>query len=198
MISSVTCQNYRSLEQVTVPTGALTALVGPNGAGKTSILRAIDLVLGNRWPSLASIQVPEDFTVFDSTRELSVTVDFDPPLVHEDTLKKIHEICALQVRCRPYKKSGTWGDIGDLHLDFDPLNAKRELPQVAVGAAPGGKPMFRPLNVSSGLRDQARVLFIDHRSSTEPGATPPVYARLDPRATSCTGAKRVRGACSGR
>ena len=145
--------------------GPLTALVGPNGAGKTNILRAIDLVLGSRWPSLASVQVPEDFTSFDAKQELSVTVGFDPPLTHEDALKKTYDVVDLRVSCRPYKRSGAWGDIGDLHLDFDPLDAKGELPQVAVGKALGGKPMFRPLNVSSGLRDQGRVLFIDHRRS---------------------------------
>jgi putative ATP-dependent endonuclease of the OLD family len=80
----VVCRNYRSLKDVTVPMGPLTALVGPNGAGKTNILRAIDLVLGSRWPSLASIQVPEDFTSFDAKQDLSATVEFDPPLTHED------------------------------------------------------------------------------------------------------------------
>ncbi len=37
LISTVACQNYGSLKDVTVPMGPLTALVGPNGAGKTSI-----------------------------------------------------------------------------------------------------------------------------------------------------------------
>jgi energy-coupling factor transporter ATP-binding protein EcfA2 len=146
--------------------GELTALVGPNGAGKSSVLRAVDVVLGSRWPSLASIQVPEDFTRFDAMRELSITVEFDPPLAHEDALRKTHDITALRVRCAPYKRSGSHGDAGDLHVDFDALDAKGETPMVAVGRSQGGsRPPFRPLTVGSGLRDQARALFIDHRRS---------------------------------
>lgn len=167
MIASVSCRNYRCLENVTISMGALVAFVGPNGAGKSSALRAIDVVLGSRWPSLASIQVPEDFTRFDATRELSITVGFDPPLSHEDALRKVHSVTALRVTCTPYKRTGSWGDAGDLHVELDPLDDKGETPMVAVGRpqAGGGRPPFRPLTVSSGLRDQARVLFVDHRRS---------------------------------
>jgi energy-coupling factor transporter ATP-binding protein EcfA2 len=63
-------QNYRSLDSVDMPLGALTAIVGPNGAGKTTILRALDLVLGNAWPTLGRIAIPQDFTHFDATREI--------------------------------------------------------------------------------------------------------------------------------
>lgn len=40
-ISQRACSGYRSLEDVTLPLGPLTAFVGPNGSGKTSLLRAM-------------------------------------------------------------------------------------------------------------------------------------------------------------
>lgn len=81
VISRVQCRNYRSLEDLDLPIGALTAIVGPNGAGKTTILNALNLVLGTSWPSMRSIDVPEDFTQFDATRDMRIDVRFSPPLV---------------------------------------------------------------------------------------------------------------------
>jgi hypothetical protein len=116
------CQNYRSLEDVSFPLTPLTAIVGPNGAGKTSILRALDLVLGTLWPRMRSLRIPHDFTGFDTDKELLIEVGFDPPLQHEDAMGKQQPVAALRFRCRPYKRSGTWGEAGDLHYDFEPLD----------------------------------------------------------------------------
>lgn len=165
-ISRITCNGYRSLEDVTMPLGPLTAIVGPNGSGKTSLLRAMNLVLGTWWPSIRSLRIPQDFTGFDSNRELVIEIAFDPPLTHEDKLQKLHEITALRFQCSPYKRSGRWGEIGDLHADFRPIGANGRQPSVAVTRPKAGKPPeFEPLAVSTGLRDQARILFIDHRRS---------------------------------
>lgn len=165
-ISRITCNGYRSLEDVTMPLGPLTAIVGPNGSGKTSLLRAMNLILGPWWPSLRSLRIPQDFTSFDSNKELVIEIGFDPPLIHEDKLQKLHEITALRFQCSPYKRSGKWGQVGDLHTDFKPIGANGAQPTVAVTRPKSGKPPeFEPLTVSMGLRDQARILFIDHRRS---------------------------------
>ncbi len=166
MISEIQVQNYRSLQDVRLPMASLTALVGPNGAGKTSILRAMDLVLGRWWPSLSSITVPEDFTDFDPSRELKIIVRFTPPLVHVDAMKKQQPIAGLQVSCRPYQRATRSAEAGDLHLEFTPINDKDQHPNVAVGWDDQRHPKFGPLlSVGSALRDQASVLFIDHRRS---------------------------------
>lgn len=165
-ITEVHCEGYRSLEDVTLSVGPLTAIVGPNGAGKTSFLRAMNLLLGTWWPSMHSIRVPQDFTRFDTDRGLLVQITFDPPLVHEDKMGKEHHIPFLRFQCRPYKKSGRWGQVGDLHTDFKPIGADGKPPIVAVLSPKKGKPPeFEPLSVSTALRDQARIMFIDHRRS---------------------------------
>jgi putative ATP-dependent endonuclease of OLD family len=181
VISNVSCKGYRSLKDVSVPCSVLTALVGPNGAGKTSILNAIDLVLGPRWPTMGSFHVPQDFAGFDASRDLEIAITFDPPLSHVDAIGTMYEVLTLAVRCRPYRRSGRWGEAGDLHVEFDALNAKGEAPKVAVGRGSGGKPDFRPLTVGSALRDQARVLHVDHRRSLAqhlPSVRGSVLARL--------------------
>ncbi|MFQ5804029.1 MAG: ATP-dependent endonuclease [Candidatus Methylomirabilales bacterium] len=182
MLTHLQVRNYRSLGSVDIPLSSLTAIVGPNGVGKTMILRAIDLVLGEVWPSLRSFRIPQDFMNFDTSREIKITVSFDPPYVHRDTLSNEHEIRAIRVTCKSYKRSGKWGEAGDLHADLEPLNQKGEVPSVAVGQpTKGQKTQFGPLRVGADLREHARVLFVDHRRSLAqhlPSARGSILGRL--------------------
>lgn len=166
MLTRLQTKNFRSLEDIDFPLGPLTAIVGPNGTGKTTILRAIDLVLGDVWPSLRSFRIPQDFTNFDATRDIEIIVHFDPPYKHRDTLSKEYNVTTLRLTCKPYKKSGKWGDAGDLHVDLDPLNNDGDVPSVAVSQpTKGQKTQFGTLRVGTEMRDYARILFIDHRRS---------------------------------
>lgn len=166
MLTHLRIRNLRSCEDIDGPLAPLTAFVGPNGTGKTTILRAIDLVLGESWPSLRSFRIPQDFTKFDAAREIEIVVGFDPPYKHRDTHSTEHPVTALRLTCKPYKKSGKWGSAGDLHVDLEPLNEKGQVPNVATGQpTKGQKTQFGPLRVGTDIREHARVLFIDHRRS---------------------------------
>jgi putative ATP-dependent endonuclease of OLD family len=159
-------RNYRSLENVQIPLSPLTAIVGPNGVGKTTILRSIELVLGDVWPSLRSFRIPQDFTNFDTSRDIELNLGFDPPYQHRDTHSTVHEVTTVRVTCKPYKRSGKWGEAGDLHVDIEPLNAKGQVPNVAIGQPQTGqKTQFGPLRVGTDIREHARILFVDHRRS---------------------------------
>jgi hypothetical protein len=164
MLKVVRCANFRALENVEIPLQALTAIVGPNGSGKSAVLDAIDILLGSRWPSMAALALPYDFHRFDTNLDMVIEAAFDPPLIHSDVMGTSHEVSSIRFRCAPYKRSGSWGDKGDLHDELEPLNDEGTVPSVAITRpAKGSRPVFRPLSVSSGLRDQARVLVIDDR-----------------------------------
>lgn len=167
MLTRLQVKNFRSLESIDIPFGQLVALVGPNGAGKTCVLRAIELVAGSSWPTLHSFRIPQDFTDFDSSRDLEIRLAFDPGYVHSDTLSKEHVVSEFQLTCKPYRRIAKHGDVGDLHVDFEPLDAKGGVPVVAQSrpVKGGGKPVFGPLKIGTDMRDAARVLFIDHRRS---------------------------------
>lgn len=98
-----------------------------------------------------------------------------------DALGKAHEIHTLQFRCQPYRRKTKRADAGDLHVDFEPLDSKGEVPLYAASVAKGSRPDFRRMNVGTALREQARLLFIDHRRSVVahlPTSRGSVLARL--------------------
>jgi energy-coupling factor transporter ATP-binding protein EcfA2 len=175
-------ENYRCLENVEIPLAPLTAFVGPNGAGKTAILRSLNVLLGDFWPSLRSFRVPQDFTAFDTSRDIQIAVSFEPPYEHEDALKKTHEVYGIRVSCKQYQRSGKWGEAGDLHVDLEPIGTSGEVPSVAVTPPrTGAKPVFRPLTVGTALHEHARILYIDHRRSLSqhlPGTRGSILGRL--------------------
>ncbi|MGE3778561.1 MAG: ATP-dependent endonuclease [Pirellulaceae bacterium] len=182
MLTRIQVKNLRCLHDVDIPLGPLVAFVGPNGVGKTTILRAIELVLGDAWPSLRSFRVPQDFTAFDTSRDIEIIASFNPAYVHRDTHSAEHEVASLRLTCKPYRRSGKWGTVGDLHVDLDPLNQKGQVPNVATGQpAKGQKTQYGPLRVGTDLRDHSRVIFIDHRRSLAqhlPGSRGSVLGRL--------------------
>jgi len=164
MLSQIKIENYRSLENVDAVFAPLTAIVGPNGSGKTSILRALSCLFGEAWPSIRSFRIPQDFTNFETSRSIAITGTFAPDFTHTDALNNDHQIVALRLTCKPYKRSGRWGEAGDLHADFEPLGPDGETPSVAITPPRKGvPPTFRPLSVTGDLRDHSRILIVDHR-----------------------------------
>jgi len=84
VLKRLTVKNYRSLERAQVALHPLTAFVGANGTGKSSLLRAIDLVLGQRYPNVSSLRFSQDFTLAGDRRELRIAVRLAEPWVHVD------------------------------------------------------------------------------------------------------------------
>jgi len=56
----------------------LNAFIGPNNAGKSNIMDAINIVLGERWPS--SPFQDEDFFMYDKSRTIKIETHFGAPL----------------------------------------------------------------------------------------------------------------------
>ena len=182
MLRTIECQNFRSLEDLRIELGPLTALVGPNGAGKSAVLDAADLVLGPRWPSMTSLEIPHDFTSFDTNRELAVRVFFVEPLTYSDAAGADHEVHGFEFTCKPYKRSGRWGEAGELHADTSAIGSDGgQIMVFTQRHRKGAKTPVAPLQLTSALRDQARTLLIGQQRDVrahQPGRRYSVARRL--------------------
>jgi putative ATP-dependent endonuclease of OLD family len=67
--------NYRSIRHLALEPASLCALVGENSAGKSNILRALDLLLGERWPPNVLL-TPDDFYGRDISSPIRVVAHF--------------------------------------------------------------------------------------------------------------------------
>lgn len=77
-IRRVEIRNYRSLENVDFDFSAVNALIGPNNAGKSNILHALNLILGETWPSRPFGN--NDFFAHETNRVIDIKVYFEQPL----------------------------------------------------------------------------------------------------------------------
>lgn len=183
MLRRLVCTNYRSLESFELDFSLMTVLVGSNGVGKSTVLSAIDFLLGDRWPSLAQLDIPNDFTALDNTRPLGIQAWFDPFLNFEDAMGTRHNIAAIEFACQPYlRRTGDKvpGDLREICRPLDPRG--NEVMICTRRPQKGQRPTFQPLtSLSSALREQARVLSIPetrHVSNQLPGRRGSILARL--------------------
>jgi len=50
-VQKITIKNYRSIKELTLEPKNLCALIGPNSVGKTNVLKALDILLGETYPT---------------------------------------------------------------------------------------------------------------------------------------------------
>lgn len=80
MISKLIIENFRSIKRQEVGLGPLNAFIGPNNAGKSNIMKALNLVLGEVYPSVRSFD-EKDFYNYDKSQPIKIKVEFASPLL---------------------------------------------------------------------------------------------------------------------
>lgn len=79
MIKKIKIQNFRSIKNLEIQLGKINAFIGPNNAGKSNIMKALDLILGETYPTIKSFD-DKDFYKYNKKNPILIQVSFDPPL----------------------------------------------------------------------------------------------------------------------
>jgi predicted ATP-dependent endonuclease of OLD family len=80
LISRLIIENYRSIKNLDTELRNLNAFVGPNSSGKSNILSAINIIIGDTYPSVRSFE-KNDFYLRDESNPIRIEVRFSDPLV---------------------------------------------------------------------------------------------------------------------
>ena len=112
MIKRIMIDNFRSIKHLEVEPTSLCALVGPNSVGKSTILKALDLVLGESWTTKA--KVSRDL-FNDVTNPITIEVDFDEPIIYDNPKWGYQEVnnIILKMLIYPYVDVNTEINHGD-------------------------------------------------------------------------------------
>ena len=163
-LTRIQIENYRSVKSLVFQPGMLCALVGENNAGKSNILRALNLILGESWPSERMFS-EEDFYNHDTMQDIVIEVRGDTPCVLNRYGVQL-ECCGLRIVVGHYKRAvKSKGKIaGDIKFDFWPLDKQGEpLKAPDKPFAKGTKPSWSPLRVSNEIRDAFPFVYMDVR-----------------------------------
>ena len=101
-IKRVHIENYRSIKSLDFEPGGYCVLIGENNAGKSNILRALNLVLGESWPSERSF-TEDDFFNRDTENDIVIQVFFDSTWEAWQNNHKA-DVAGFELRCKAYKR----------------------------------------------------------------------------------------------
>lgn len=129
-LKKIEIRNFRSINEDGLSINfdsPLTAIIGKNNTGKSNILAALDLVLGESWPSEARFKL-EDFYKKNVENDITISIYFHEPI--EDTLKienwyehKV-KIYGFKLEYKTYKRDTENFKKGELHLEYNCIDSK--------------------------------------------------------------------------
>jgi putative ATP-dependent endonuclease of the OLD family len=153
MIQSLTIRNYRSVREVSIDVGPMNAFIGRNNAGKSNLMRALNLVVGETYPSYRSFD-EKDFYNYDTSNEIVIEVRFNTPLT-----------CSPRVQGFRLTFDGT-------NCDYLAINVAGNV--ILYGAS-------RELRVSNDMREEVALMYVglERQASQQVRATPwTLYGKL--------------------
>lgn len=156
----VRIQNFRSIRDLTLEPRSLCALIGGNNTGKSNILKAINLILGERWPNIRSLD-DYDFYGLSTDLDLSITAWFDSPLEVRGDVGEAVEFSGICFKVTRYKRKSGTHERGDLRSEFVCVDDEGVPVQVLRRADSSKRPHPEPANVTADIREALPAVFID-------------------------------------
>jgi len=162
-ISRVQIEHFRSIKSLEFQPGDHCVLIGENNCGKSNILRALNLVLGETWPSDRAFS-EEDFHDQDTSQDVVIRVFFDQAMDEWRNNCKV-EVGGFELRCKAYKRKVGKKPAGSLTTDFICIKQDGTEATCPIEPLEKGKRStcrWAPLRVSSALREQApSLIYVD-------------------------------------
>ena len=158
-ISRVVIENYRAIKRVDFNLGASCVFVGENNSGKSTIVRAIDLVLGDRYPNERDFD-ERDFHDGNTTDPIKIKIFLDEPW-EENRRGRTAKVAGFELTCKQYKRATLDHVAGELGVDFICISPRGG--RVADPSFPyrQGQPPPPPIRVTNVMRRRAPLLDID-------------------------------------
>jgi len=160
-IARVHIEHFRSIKELDFEPGPYCVLIGENNSGKSNILRALNLILGERWPSERSFS-EEDFHNQDTSKPIVIQVFFDG-VIRENRHGVDIDIGGIELRCKAYKRRVGKKPAGSISTDYFCLRPDGK--QATAPSAPlrkGTRAAFLPMRVTSAIREQAApMIYVD-------------------------------------
>ena len=152
-IRRVVIKNFRSIQQVDFEPGPFCSLVGENNAGKSTILLALNLVLGEQFPTERSFD-ESDFHKGNTGEPIVIEVHFDEPW--DEPRAFGGRVSGFRFECKAYKRKTKDRVAGELHTDFNCLDEYGEPAGDMQGTFPGAQ-----LRVTGPMRERVPLLYVD-------------------------------------
>lgn len=161
-LKRVRIQNYRSIKMVDFVPTTLCALIGGNNSGKSNVLRAINFVLGDRWPGVSGIE-DRDFHGYDETKDIVISLWFDTARTVRGDIGDPMEFTGIQFTATRYKRASGRHSKGDLKSEFICIDDNGEPVKILRRAAGGGfqRPHPEPAKVSEEIRSATPAVMVD-------------------------------------
>lgn len=160
-IKRIHIENFRSIKMLDFEPGPYCVLIGENNSGKSNILRALNLALGETWPSERSFS-EEDFHNQDTSGDIVIQVFFDETVEEWRNNFKL-EIAGLELRCKVYKRKVKNKPAGSLSVDYvciDPKGDELKAPAEPLKKGQKYKGPWLPVRVTSELRGRIPLIYV--------------------------------------
>ena len=169
-ITRVHIENYRSIRELDLYPDDYTVLIGDNNAGKSNILTALNLVLGETWPTDRTFTL-EDFHRHNSEQDIVIQVYFDSVL--EKWKNMSLKVWGFELRGHAYKRAHRGLPRGTIKVDYTCIDEKGETVRYPAEPLQEGKQakIWYELKVSGAFKDSLPFIYIDQRRD---------YYRQDP------------------
>jgi putative ATP-dependent endonuclease of the OLD family len=161
-ITRIHIENYRSLKNFTLDPGPFCILIGENNAGKSNVLKALNLALGDTWPSERSFS-EEDFYNQLTDQDILIQIVFDETVEEWRNNHKV-DIRGVQLRCKAYKRAVKGKPAGTLKVDFTCIDADGQEvthPGEPLQKGQQFKGRWLPVRVSAELRGKLPFIYVD-------------------------------------